>query len=359
MAGRRRTKQGDDPQVVRALVLLMELARSRRGVLLKAFADKKRYPLRAVYRDRDTLIKAGIPIRQNPDSPTRWQLMEGWVPPSLVGPAREEVMALFVACHLAPGLRGTTVGRSLHGLWAKLASPTPQQPLPLSEPALPFSIRALPAIDYGQHRVTLEHLREAIDRRHAVRIRYQKADGVLTERTIEPGFLHWDGGLEAMYVPSWCRLREAIRVFAVHRIVELAPRPTDPSRVMPAKRTMERAFRVWYRDRVEHVEVLFTARVAGEIRERQWHTSQRLIEAPDGGVYLHLDVSAPEELERWLLGFGPDARVVDPATLADQIQRLHAQAAGVGQVIEASEPRRSRSRTGELVPPAERVRQVP
>ena len=30
---------------------------------------------------------------------------------------------------------------------------------------------------------------------------------------------------------------------------------------------------------------------------------------------IHLDISGPEELERWLLDFGPDARVIEPARL--------------------------------------------
>jgi predicted DNA-binding transcriptional regulator YafY len=345
MAGRRRASNVSDPQVVRALALLMEMARSRRGILLKAFAEKRGYPLRAVYRARDTLIKAGAPIQQNPDSAARWQLMDGWLPPSVVGAAREELMALFVARQLAPGLRGTSVGRSLDTLWSKLTSPAPQQALPLAEPSLPFSIRALPAIDYTDHRITLDRLQAAIADRYAVRIRYRTPEAITTDRVIEPGFLHWDGGLEAMYVPSWCRLRDAIRVFAVHRILMIDGLPEEPARAMPAKRTMERAFRVWYRDNVEHVQVLFASRVAGEIRERRWHSSQRVVDASDGGVYLHLDVSAPEELERWLLGFGPDARVIEPTPLADRIQSLHLQAASAGQVIEASTaaPRRRRA----------------
>jgi predicted DNA-binding transcriptional regulator YafY len=345
---RRRASNVGDPQVVRALALLMEMARSRRGVLLKAFAEKRAYPLRAVYRSRDVLLKAGAPIRQNPESPARWQLMEGWLPAAVVGPARDELLALFVARHLAPGLRGTSVGRSLESLWSKLANGGPQQSLPLAE-ALPLSIRLLPAIDYSDHRLTLDCLREAIERRHAVRIRYRTPDGALTDRVIEPGFLHWDGGIEAMYVPSWCRLRDAIRVFAVHRILSIEPLPDESVRSVPSRRTMERAFRVWYRDKVEHVQVLFTLRVAAEIRERRWHASQRLIDGPDGGVYLHLDVSAPEELERWLLGFGPDARAIEPARLAEHIQRMHVQAAGVGQVIDAAEPRRARTQSSEPI----------
>jgi predicted DNA-binding transcriptional regulator YafY len=182
-----------------------------------------------------------------------------------------------------------------------------------------------------------------------VRIRYRRPDGAITDRTIEPGFLHWDGAIEAMYVPSWCHLRNAIRVFAVHRILSIDPVPEASSRSVPSRRAMERVFRVWYRDKIEHVQVLFTAQVAPEIRERRWHASQRIVDGPDAGVYLHLDVSAPEELERWLLGFGPHARVIEPTLLADQIQRAHAQAAGVGQVIDAGEPRRSRPPSAEPI----------
>ncbi|MDB4957617.1 MAG: putative Helix-turn-helix, type 11 domain protein, partial [Myxococcales bacterium] len=239
----RRARNVSDSQVVRALALLMEMARARRGVALKTFAEKRGYPLRAVYRSRDVLVKAGAPIRVNPESAGRWQLMDGWLPPSVVGAAREELMALFVARQLAPGLRGTPVARALDSLWAKLASSGQQQQLPLNEVALPFSVRTLSAIDYGEHRITIDRLQEASDRKHAVRIEYRTPDAATTQRVIEPGFLHWDGGLEAMYVPSWCRLRDAIRVFAVHRILSIESLPDDSARSGPAKRSLERAFR--------------------------------------------------------------------------------------------------------------------
>lgn len=347
----RRSSSEREPQIVRALALLLEMARSRRGLLLKAFAEKHGYPLRNVYRARDVLIKVGAPVRQNPESPTRWQLMEGWLPAAVVGAPREELMALFVARHLAPGLRDTSVGRALDALWSKLASGGPQHALPLESPEMPFSIRALPAISYGTHRVTLDRLQEAITARHAVRIRYRTPDGAESERVIEPGFLHWDGALEAIYVPSWCRLRSAVRVFAVHRILAADPLSDDPAGAIPARRILERAFRIWHRDAVEDVEVFFTRRVAGEIRERQWHASQHLRDAPDGGVYLRLSIAAPEELQRWLLGFGPDARVIEPARLADQLRIQHAEAAGIGQVLDASAPRAR----GEAVKPVSSV----
>lgn len=350
---RRRRSAGGEEQVVRALSLLMEMARSRRGVLLRPFAEKRGYSVRAVYRSRETLAKAGAPIRQNPESRSRWQLMDGWLPASLIGAEKDELMALFIARHIVPGLQGTPVARALDQLWARIANPKPQQSLPTPD-MFPLSFRTLPAIDYSEHRHTIDQLQQAIDQRHAVHIRYRTPDAAITERTIEPGFLHWDGGIEAMYVPSWCRLRDAIRIFAVHRIQSIEPRQNEMARPVP-RRTMERAFRLWYRDRVEHVAILFTARVAGEIRERRWHSTQRVLDARDGGTCLHMDISAPEELERWLLGFGPDARVIEPTRLAEHIQRAHASAAGIGQVIDAAEPRRVRSSTTGGVAPRARA----
>src|SRR5690242_15524801 len=57
---RRGRRRSDDPQIVRALALLVAMTRSSRSVLLKQFAEQRGYPLRAVYRDRDALRRAGV-----------------------------------------------------------------------------------------------------------------------------------------------------------------------------------------------------------------------------------------------------------------------------------------------------------
>jgi predicted DNA-binding transcriptional regulator YafY len=351
---RRRPSKTADSQVVRALALLMEMSRSQRGVLLKAFSEARGYSLRSVYRARDALAKAGAPLRVNPDNPGRWQLTEGWLPASVVGPARAELAALFVARHLAPGLNGTSVARSLDSLWSKLVSAKPQQSMSFSDPGGMLSVRSLAPLDYGAHRATLEQLTSAIGAGHAVWIRYRKPDGTVSDRIVEPGFLHWDGGLEAMYVPSWCRLRGAVRVFAVHRILAVEALPDDPARSVPRRQILERAFRIWHREQIEHVEVWFAPAVAGEIRERRWHATQRLVSDGADGVSLHLDVAAPEELERWLIGFGADVRVREPKSLVDRVREAHVRAANLGQVVVASTP--SRRAGTQSVAPAGAVR---
>lgn len=308
-------------QIVRCLALLMEMARNERGVALRTIAEKNGWNPRALYRDIDRLSEAGVPIRKLGD---RYVVDAAWLPPGASGITRDELMALFVARCLAPGLRDTRLGRMLDSMSVKLLAPGRQGVLDLDRKEA-LNVRALAPIDYSKHRDAIETLERAIDARRIVEIRYQRPNGEQTLRQIEPGYLHWDGAAEAMYVPSWCRLREDVRNFAVHRI--RSARLTD-DRFSPRPETrrteLARAFRLWYRKHAERVSVWFTADVAGEIRERRWHSTQKLHDAPDGGVVLHVDVTAPEELSRWLCGFGASAVVLEPAGLAESIRRTHA-----------------------------------
>jgi predicted DNA-binding transcriptional regulator YafY len=350
-------RRSADTHIVRVLALLLAMARSRRGVLLKQFAEDRGYPLSAVYRDRDALRNAGVPIEE-PDG-GRYKVPDAWLPPAATGANREEMLALFVARRLAPGLRGTRVARHLDALWAKLASPGGQTPITFPD-EVALSIPALAAIDYAPHAVVIDLLIAAQRERRAVWIRYRKANGDESERTVEPGFLHWDGRLETLYALTWCQLREAVRVFAVHRILDA--RTTDETfapRHQTQRAALEKAFQIWVREQTHPVAVQFSARVAGEIRERRRHATQRLDELEDGGLVWYVEVAEPEELTRWILGYGPDARVLAPAHLADRVRLRHREAADVPDASGAPEsmtPARRRglksSRSGDEALPA-------
>jgi predicted DNA-binding transcriptional regulator YafY len=322
----------NDPQLVRAVALVHALVTTKRGVALKQLADRRGWNLRALYRDIKALERAGFPVKHEHGW---WSLPPDWLPPGAVGVSRDELIALYVVRNLIPGLQGTPVGRDLTSLWQKLSTRGAQTQLVPGDD-VPFGTRAPSPIDYIRHASTLEKLHDAMARKRAAWIRYRDRNGVETTRTIEPGYLHIENG-EALYVPSWCRLRNGLRVFAVHRILAIdLLDERAPSRAAAARAALERAFRLWHRDHVEHVVIRFMPDVAGEIRERRWHTSERLVDDREGGVYLHLDIAAPEELERWLLGYGASARVIEPAGLAERVHATHEAAAKVGSVVAAA-----------------------
>jgi predicted DNA-binding transcriptional regulator YafY len=315
------------------------MANAKRGVQLRQFAQRRGWNIRAAYRDVETLRAAEVPVEH--DEHGWYRVRESWIPPGAVDVKRDELLALHIARQLAPGLRDTALGRSLQSLVSKLATPSRQIALPLGDEAS-FRCPSAAAIDLAPHRMVIDAVQEAIRARRVLRIRYRKAHDDELERAIEPSFQYWCPATEALYVRAYCRERADFRLFAIHRIAsvvlldELFARRPDPDW------DNARGFRLWHRSSVEHVSIRFSPAVAGEISERRWHPSQHLTSTSDGGVVLELDVAAPEEMERWLLGYGPDAEVLSPASFADRLRRRHTEAAGLrAGPLRARRPRTS------------------
>lgn len=305
-------------KTVRCISLLIALARAKRGIQLRPFFERRGWCWRSAYRDLETLRRVGVPIEQKERG---WfRVTDGWVPTAAIDIRTEELTALLAARRLVPVLS------ELEGLWIKLSG-SRQLPLELDG----WLDTRSPSIDYRRHQITLEIVQRAIRERRAVRLDYRDAAGAESHRVIEPGFMWWEPSVEALYVVAWCRTRIAIRTFAIHRIV--AVEVTD-ERFAPRREALEemsKAFRLWARPHVEHVSLRFTPRVAREVRERRWHASEAIAEIADGGVRIEMDVAAPEELERLLLGYGPDVVVEAPRRLATRIRELHAACVGGGR----------------------------
>jgi predicted DNA-binding transcriptional regulator YafY len=69
------------------------------------------------------------------------------------------------------------------------------------------------------------------------------------------------------------------------------------------------------------VAIRFNTRAADYIREKKWHESQQLRELKNGGVELSLKLSGLVEIERWVLSWGGDAKVLKPRELAEAVHR--------------------------------------
>jgi predicted DNA-binding transcriptional regulator YafY len=68
------------------------------------------------------------------------------------------------------------------------------------------------------------------------------------------------------------------------------------------------------------VIIRFAPRAADYIREKKWHASQSLRELKDGGVELKMDLSSLAEVERWVLSWAGEAKVLKPAELAESVR---------------------------------------
>ncbi len=78
------------------------------------------------------------------------------------------------------------------------------------------------------------------------------------------------------------------------------------------------------------VKVIFSRSVARYIRDRLWHSSQKFRELADGRLEMNLRVADTLEVRRWVLGYGPDAEVIEPASIR---QALREQAEALGRKL--------------------------
>ena len=86
-----------------------------------------------------------------------------------------------------------------------------------------------------------------------------------------------------------------------------------------AKRLEAEAFGASWEEPMR-VVVGFSADQAPYVKEREWHSSQRLKDLPDGRVELTFTAGGEFEIIRWIFGWGDVAEVVRPRRVRERVQ---------------------------------------
>jgi predicted DNA-binding transcriptional regulator YafY len=316
-AGPLRGALSRNDRISRLLKLLNLLAQSRRGLLLRVVAEEHGWPLRNLYRDVDALNEAGFPIASEAG---RYKLIAGFKSVLQMGVDAEELLALFLARQQSAAWKDTRVGAALDRLQQKLAAPR------MTElPAAGLTIRGPEAFDYGAHRTVVASLDRAIRERRLVDCRYEVlARREITSRTLESAELHWDPRLETLYLIAFCRLRNDLRIFAVHRIRFLQTRAErfEPRPEISSQRALRDAFRVWRAEQLTKLRLRFIGRAAALVAERRWHSSQRVLASSPEMIEVSLEVAGFDEALPWILSFGDECEVLEPAALRERLREV-------------------------------------
>jgi proteasome accessory factor B len=227
-----------------------------------------------------------------------------------------ELFALLVAEKALQQYRGTAFERPLVSAFKKMAASLPDTvSLNLAdwERTISFRTRAEPILNLE----IFDALAQAAAQRKQLQLTYRKPGQRATElRLVDPYHLANING--EWYLFAWCHLRKDIRTFVPARIQEA--KPTGRTFARPQKFSLEKrlrdSFGVQSGQGSYDVVLHFNELVADYIREKKWHESQELRELEDGGVELRLKLSSLSEIERWVLGWAGNAKVITPPELA-------------------------------------------
>ncbi len=232
-----------------------------------------------------------------------------------------ELLAMVVAEKALQQYRGTSFERPLMGAIKKLTEALPDTiSLNVSdvEQTISFLTRAEPVLNLE----VFDALAKGTTGRKQLEITYRKPGQSEPEsRVIDPYHLANING--EWFLFAYDHLRKDIRTFVPTRIK--AVRMTGKSFPRPERFSLERRLRGSFGVHSGHgkyqVILQFTPQVAEYIREKKWHSTQTLKEMPGGGVELCMELSGLAEVERWVLSWAGDCRVMSPDELALNIQK--------------------------------------
>ncbi len=227
-----------------------------------------------------------------------------------------ELVALLISAQVMDQYRGTPFEQDLRKALAKISKSLPDTiEVPLD--ALTSCLSVLPRVQTTYDPEIFRVLVTAVRQSRQLSMVYWTAGRNETQRrTVDPYDLVLAADDDWCLI-GHCRLRNDIRLFKVQRVrlvVETGAcvlRPTG----FRAGDYMAETFGTIRGDGDYHVVLRFTQAYAGIIREKEWHPGQVLEPQPDGTLILRLHVNDFRLIKRWVMYWGPDCEVLEPAEL--------------------------------------------
>ncbi|HSC27484.1 MAG TPA: WYL domain-containing protein [Vicinamibacterales bacterium] len=321
-------------EIIRQWSIMRDLESARR-LTIADLADRTGVSTRTIRRDLEALQSAGFPLFDDVHDGKRYWMLEQRPFRRLddTGFTLSELSALYFSRTLVECLASAPFQQDVRRAFEKLASAlTPGMRQLLDR--FPLAIQAKPdpgarsAITAGnlagdvrqvaEGSARVARLLDGILHHRRVSMRYHSLSSDREkEYLIEPyRIVLAHGGL---YVVAFVPEYRQQRTFFVDRVLDLSVTEERFEAVELEDEAFAHSLGVSQGTPPERIEVAFDRRIAKYVKERLWHPSQDVLEQPDGGLVLVLQVSNDWALRSWILGFGRLARVVAPLELAAQI----------------------------------------
>jgi predicted DNA-binding transcriptional regulator YafY len=231
-----------------------------------------------------------------------------------------EIFALVVAEKALQQYRGTSFEKPLLSAIRKMEQALPDTiSLNLAdiEQTISFRTRAEPILNLE----IFDALARAVAGRRQLELLYRKPGQKAETRLVDPYHLANING--EWFLFAFDHARKDIRTFAPARIQSAKPtgKTFERSQKFSLEKRLRDSFGVHSGEGKFEVAIRFAPHAADYIREKKWHPSQSLREFKNGSVELKMSLSSLGEVQRWVLSWGGDAKVLQPQELADAVRQ--------------------------------------
>jgi predicted DNA-binding transcriptional regulator YafY len=309
-------------QLGRQWKIIQTLISSRMGKSAAELAEELECHPRTLYRDLEALQVAGFPIyTERVDGKSLWSLLDTMKHQIPIPFSLPELMALYFGQDMMKVFRGTVFYDSLESLFHKVKTTLPPESkkfIENVERTLHLGMR--PYKHYEQFKEIINRVNDAAINKKSVEIVYYTMSRKKeSKRRVDPYKIWFFNG--TFYLIGHCHVRQEVRVFALDRIKML--HQTHDTFEIPETFRFEDftkpSFGVFQGEPIM-VKVWFSPHAAGYVKEKIWHESQKLHPQEDGSLIFEAEVAGTEEVKFWVLGWGSNAEVLEPAFLRDELR---------------------------------------
>jgi predicted DNA-binding transcriptional regulator YafY len=269
--------------------------------------------LKTIYRDIETLKKQyKAPIEFDPQYNGYYLKHHGW---SLDFPVLQDetILASVLGAKLAQDLMPEPLKTKINdAVDQQLTSNNPD----FLDSAFIDSLIAASGVKVQIEAKIFQIIFSAWQEHEAVDIEYSSKDGNISTRRIEPHVLTYYNA--AWYIKGFCLRQNAIRVFALHRIIqaELTNKffDPDPLIIQAAKNRQIFGYKT-----IKNIQINCSATIASYVKEQHQYYNEEIKEHDDGSVTVYIAEAPEHEIIKWILAEGGNAKVIKPKNLAQKI----------------------------------------
>lgn len=301
------------------------------GATKKELAEELGVTERHVYRILDKIQELYFPIYDEIvpfEKEKRWKIEDSFVKklPNITIPDTQltisEVIALYLLKAEDRVYADTEIESKISAAFRKLGMLLPEKTVEQLEKIKSLFIANTKfKKDYSGKEKIIDGLIDAMLQRKICVVTYHSFsdDRVKTFKVNPLRFFERNGGL---YFLGQIPMSQIIITLAVERIQELTITQdsfTYPDNFNPQE-LLDTAFDIIFGE-PQRYRIWFSANQARYVKQRKWSKSQIIEEQNDGSIILTMKVAGMEDVKRWVLSFGAQAKVIEPEELIRQIRQ--------------------------------------
>ena len=172
---------------------------------------------------------------------------------------------------------------------------------------------------FGQ---VLGKLIRAVSESHRVKVEYINNSGKISSRILEPLGLVCKRNV--WYVIARQCSKADIKTFRVDQIQQLNSRESDKfhyPKDFSLQAHIGASWGVFCNDPVQRVRLRFSPEVASRVKKLRYHPTQEIVEeTAEGSVIMQFEVCGLVEMQSWIMQWGNQVEVLEPASLRKRIQ---------------------------------------